>query len=268
MNQDRILEIVIEVVILIIASYFIFYKKFLEELGKQTAELVTIRQKTQEIEQIKNSFNRELELFKKSLEIDFFKKIEPLKTALEIIAFKQNEIFSLEKESIIQFNNDINYFLWGTMGFDVYELSMLNPEQIAEKRKLINSAYNKTAISFGSLSLIIENANLIDVGNASLLETLKLKNFIETKLATLHINKTWEKHSTESFLEYLKNPKASSEIMESHFVSMERNIKSEIKEATDSYTSEYMNFFKPSKFKIEEFKLLAKQYLKNPQSNP
>ncbi|MFN8431235.1 MAG: hypothetical protein U0V04_14760 [Spirosomataceae bacterium] len=76
MDSTLILSIVLEALIFLIASYFIFYKKFLEELGKQTAELTIIRKKTKEIEQVKSDFNKDLESFKKSLEFDFSKEIE------------------------------------------------------------------------------------------------------------------------------------------------------------------------------------------------
>jgi hypothetical protein len=152
------------------------------------------------------------------------------------------------------------------MGFDVSELSMLTPEQIIEKRKIINQAYNDTQVAYNAFGLIVDDENLISVGNEAILETLKLKHFIETQLSSLHVNKTWEKHMRESFLEYFKNPKAGSPTMDSFYIKMEADTKEGIKKATDTYTNSYMGVFKPSRLKIEEFKSLAKNYIKNSQT--
>jgi hypothetical protein len=265
MDSTLILSIVLEALIFLIASYFIFYKKFLEELGKQTAELTIIRKKTKEIEQVKSDFNKDLESFKKSLEFDFSKEIEPLKTNLSIIAFKQNEIFSIEKECLFEFNNCLNKWLWGTMGFDLLELTLLTPDQIIEKRKVINQAYNDTQVAYNAFSLIVDDDNLLKVGNEAILKTLKLKHFIEEQLSTLHLNKTWDKNMRESFLEYFKNPKNRSPTMDSYYLNLEKDTKAKIKKAADTYASSFMGVFKPSKQKIEEFKTLARKYVKSNQ---
>lgn len=80
----------VELIIFLIACYFFFFKKFLEELGKQTAELTVIKQKTLEIETVKQSFNEGLETFKKQIQLDFAREIEPFKASLskENIAYQ------------------------------------------------------------------------------------------------------------------------------------------------------------------------------------
>jgi hypothetical protein len=173
----------------------------------------------------------------------------------------------MEKESVIAFNNCLNKWLWGTMGFDLSELAILNPDQLIEKRKIINQAYNDTQVAFNAFGLIVDDDNLIKVGNEAILETLKLKHFIEEQLSTIHLNKTWDKNMKESFLENFKNLKGRSATMDSFYINMEANTKAEIKKATDTYASSYMGVFKPSRLKIEEFKTLARKYFKNNQNS-
>lgn len=90
MTTEQIIHILIEAAIFLIASYFIFYKKYIEELGKQTAELTLIRQKTFDVESVKKTFNEELEIFKKQIQLDIAKEVEPIRATLnrENIAFQ------------------------------------------------------------------------------------------------------------------------------------------------------------------------------------
>jgi len=80
--MEFIIKLVSEVILFLVGYYFIFAKKYFEELGKQTAELSLIAKKTMEIERTKEEFNQRLELFKKELQIDLAKEIEPFKASL------------------------------------------------------------------------------------------------------------------------------------------------------------------------------------------
>lgn len=66
--MEMTIEIVVEVVLFLIASYFLFYKNFLTELGKQNAQLATIEEKTKKIEEVKQTFTTELENIKAQLQ--------------------------------------------------------------------------------------------------------------------------------------------------------------------------------------------------------
>lgn len=90
MTSEQIIHILIEAGIFLAASYFIFYKKYIEELGKQTAELTLISQKTFDVESVKKIFNEELEIFKKQIQLDIAKEVEPIRATLnrENIAFQ------------------------------------------------------------------------------------------------------------------------------------------------------------------------------------
>ena len=88
--MEEIIKTGIELIIFLIGCYFLFFRKYVEELGKQTAELTVIKQKTNEIESVKHSFSQELETFKKQIQLDLAKEVEPFKASLskENIAFQ------------------------------------------------------------------------------------------------------------------------------------------------------------------------------------
>ena len=53
--------------------------------------------------------------------------------------------------------------------------------------------------------------------------------------------------------------------MDSYYLNLEKDTKAKIKKAADTYASSFMGVFKPSKQKIEEFKTLARKYVKSNQ---
>lgn len=75
-------KILIEVGGFLVASYFIFYRSFLNKLGEKTAELATSKQLTNSIEGVKEKFNKDLESFKGDIQKDVAREIEPLRAAL------------------------------------------------------------------------------------------------------------------------------------------------------------------------------------------
>ena len=66
--METIIQITIDVILFLIASYFLFYKSFLKELGKQNAQLTTIEEKTKIIEDVKVVFTKEIEALRSELQ--------------------------------------------------------------------------------------------------------------------------------------------------------------------------------------------------------
>jgi hypothetical protein len=80
--MGTVIEIFAEVSILLLVGYFLMYKKFAEELGKQSAEILLIKEKIYDVESVKKIFNEELEAFKKQMQLDIAKEVEPLRSTL------------------------------------------------------------------------------------------------------------------------------------------------------------------------------------------
>lgn len=82
MTKEQIIQIVVEVIIFLLASYFIFYKSWLTALGNEVAKLSTIKQLTKLSESVKKDFNEQIENYKNKLNEELTLKIEPLKSEL------------------------------------------------------------------------------------------------------------------------------------------------------------------------------------------
>jgi hypothetical protein len=80
--ENTIVEIIIEVVLFLIASYFIFYKSFLKEVGKQQAKIITAEQLTQIEENVKQDFRTKIEDYKSKIGEQLTIKVENLKSEL------------------------------------------------------------------------------------------------------------------------------------------------------------------------------------------
>jgi hypothetical protein len=82
MTKELIIQIVVEVILFLIASYFLFYKSWLAELGKEIAKLSTIEELTRLSENVKKDFQEKLEQYKSKLSEELTIKIEPIKSEL------------------------------------------------------------------------------------------------------------------------------------------------------------------------------------------
>lgn len=80
--MEKTIEIFIEVLLFLIASYFIFYQAFLKKIGQKVAELVTEKQLTEIRETVKSEFKSKMETHKAELSLELSKRIEPLKSEL------------------------------------------------------------------------------------------------------------------------------------------------------------------------------------------
>lgn len=80
--ENTIVEIIIEVVLFLIASYFIFYKSFLKEVVKQQAKIITAGQLTQIEENVKQDFRTKIEDYKSKIGEQLTIKVENLKFEL------------------------------------------------------------------------------------------------------------------------------------------------------------------------------------------
>lgn len=82
MTYDSIMQIVIEVILFLLASYLLFYKSWLKSLGREFAKLSTIESLTKLTEGVKKEFNEKIEDYKSRLSEELTLKIEPLKSEL------------------------------------------------------------------------------------------------------------------------------------------------------------------------------------------
>jgi len=82
MTLGQFIQIIIEVLLFLISSYYLFYKSWLTALGKEVAKLSTIEELTKLTESVKKEFNEKIETYKSKLSEELTLKIEPIKYEL------------------------------------------------------------------------------------------------------------------------------------------------------------------------------------------
>lgn len=82
MENINWIELIINVILFLIISYFVFYKSWLKSLGDEVAKLSTREQLTELEEKVKKDFNEKLESYKSKLSEELAIKIEPIKSEL------------------------------------------------------------------------------------------------------------------------------------------------------------------------------------------
>ncbi len=78
----NIWELLSEVFLFVAASYFIFYRNYVKQLGVKVAELSIIKDLTEKVESVKEKFNQDLETFRGNIQKDIGHEIEPIKAML------------------------------------------------------------------------------------------------------------------------------------------------------------------------------------------
>ena len=80
--MEKSIQIIVEVILFLIVSYFLFYKSWLNQLGKETAKLSTREELTRLTENVKKDFHEQIESYKSKLNEELTLKIEPIKSEL------------------------------------------------------------------------------------------------------------------------------------------------------------------------------------------
>jgi hypothetical protein len=162
--MQQVIYIIIQLTLFLIASYFIFYKKYLEELGKQTAELTLLKQKTLEIETVKSAFNEQLETFKKQMQLDIAKEVEPIRATLnrENIAF---QIYNTEYIKLrFQRLDDLYGKLYELKKYCQYNLFLYTDEQdFRNKKDKFHEHYRNAEDSLYRAAIYIDDTVTVSV---------------------------------------------------------------------------------------------------------
>ena len=146
-------QIIIEVILFVSASYFIFYKSYIKELGKKVAELSIVKELTEKVESVKKQFHEDLETFRGNVQKDVANEIEPLRTALnkENIGF---QIYTAEYARLrFQRLDELYGALYHFQKFIIDNLINYvynDPKEFEDRRQLF---FNKSSEVFNKVKL-------------------------------------------------------------------------------------------------------------------
>ncbi len=164
MSKDQIIEITIELILFLIASYFIFYKSWLKSLGRETAKLSTRKDLTRIEQEVKKEFNEKIEALRASLAkenigyqiqfeflhkkraiviINLYQKLQELNSAMlewtSRLQIVHSDAEKEEKERGERANNAINNF----RNYFYMNKLLLSPEFCKQIEQIFQEYWNK-----------------------------------------------------------------------------------------------------------------------------
>ena len=178
-----------------------YFRKFTEELGKQTAELIIIRQKTLEVESVKKAFNEELEGFKKKISLDIAKEIEPLKASLS----KENIAYQIYTAEYIKMRFERLDELYARLHAleknfrEVFDYSQeFNQQELIERHGILYRDFYKPAEESFAMAFIYISDDVSD----------SVKNFLDENKEGVSLAAQWytarhisKEHRTKAYTE-------------------------------------------------------------------
>ncbi|MGI4874902.1 MAG: hypothetical protein ACRYFX_27425 [Janthinobacterium lividum] len=144
--------------VLLIAAFFLFGKRFIEEYSKNMVTKVFNESLVTETEKIKQEFRKDLEDTRRSIQIDLAHQIEPFKAALsrenisfQIINTEFNKLKFARLDSLYIKLNELKVFSQGNFLFP-------NDVQDAEnRRQAFFSKYRETEVALHQVMLYVND---------------------------------------------------------------------------------------------------------------
>jgi hypothetical protein len=236
--------IIFQILALVLTAYLIYYAR---EKGKNQASKDDLKELTKIVEDVKKENLKELEL---------------LKANLLVFSDKEKQIYSEEKEATIIFFAQLNNWIWDSLNIYIYEYNHSNYQEIASRLILMRDNYNKTNVTFSKVKLIVDDEELIMAGHEAISKTLKLHHFVEGLLQRLSSNLGWEKIMVNRVLNKEIDFLTLSGNMQDYYKNEAKSNSTERKIITAEYFSQHNETFDPAINSINNFKTLAKKYLR------
>lgn len=160
--------LILEVGIVLLSGYLIFYA---HQKGRNQADKEDLKKLTEIVENVKMKNSKE---------------IESIKANLVLLTNKSKQIFSEEKDSIIVFFAQLNTWIWEALNINVENLSISNIETIKERLIKMQDASNKTNVAFAKVTLIINDVELVRLGQEAINKINDVHLFRGANLIKLH----------------------------------------------------------------------------------
>jgi len=186
---------------------------------------------------------------------------ELLKSSLTLLTNKQNILFTEGKDAIIDFYSNFNKWLWHSLYFSAHEYNLTNFTELPNRLLTMADYYNDSNISFGKIQLIISDDKLILAAHETIMETLKLHQFMETTIRDLNRILTSEKTLFDTlFSKEYKFDNLSRE-MKDFYQDQAMTNSSEKKVILDGFHDKRTPLFSNAIAKRNIFRDLAREYL-------
>jgi len=126
-----------------------------------------------------------------------------IKKAIDLQTDRGKQIFSEEKDSIIVFFAQLNTWIWEALNINIDSYNYSNFKDITSRLIFMQDSYNKSKVSFSKVMLIINDENLINLGQDAINKTFEVQQIRIELLKEIDINL----QLTESILKDFELPK-------------------------------------------------------------
>lgn len=235
---------ILQIIASLLSAYLIYYS---QQKGKNQAEKEDLQKLTEIVEQVKLKNNEELEL---------------LKSSLSLLSSKHLQIFGDEKNAIIIFFSQLNKWIWGNLNIHLNEFNHTNYSDLTRRVITMRDAYNEVNVSFSKVQLLVLDDNLVIGGHKTILEALKLHQFIELLTFRLIRNLSDEKIIVEQIvsnkIDFQKIPKE----IQAYLNSKAKGNENERELILNEFHENQQSFFAAVLQEVHSFKELSKSYLR------
>jgi hypothetical protein len=214
-------------------------------------------------EAIKGSFAEDLAKLQSDLNLEVQNKVQPLIAGFNILANREDVIFNLEKESIVEFNEAINSWLWKDMGIKMDETDLNDSNKLRERINKADDSYHRSKIYLSKMDLIVEYPELITAANKALIMCLNCKHFIDKIYLQIARNLNQMNPLQEKFFKGMDTPNWFNDpIMKQMTINISEH-RTVIQTLQQKYRDEINIHYLPAVNEVNAFIQLAKQFLKD-----
>lgn len=219
-----VINILVWIVIGLILKFYL--PGYFNEKGKLLAQKEDIKAITESIEAVKFNFNKET---------------EQLKAEITRVTNLQITHRTEERNAILNFYGTYNAWLYSLMEVNISIYNENNIDLLINKREYIDSFYAKSNIEHSIMRLVVLDNNIIGKSHELMVEIIKYKHWIDSRLLQLQFNLLYHKQILNQFdrISKVDLELAKSLILEEKTIDVER--KEIINEYFKNRNSEYQN---------------------------
>lgn len=242
--KTQLIIIFLQIVIGLLSAYLLYYA---QQKGKNQADKEDLKKLTEIVEEVKKKNNEEIEL---------------LKANLSLLTDREKQIFGEEKQAIVDFFAQLNTWIWDSLNIYIHEYNHANYQDISTRLIAMRDAYNQTNVSFSKVQLIATDKDLIKNGHDAIMKTLELHHFKERLLKRLSSTLGWEKILVDQIVNKEVDFRTITTELREFYQRQAEKYEKDKKAITDEYFAKNQEIFKPAIDKVNNFRDLAKQYLR------
>ncbi len=237
------------IVLQIITGLFIAgLTNYVNQRGKNLANKTDLKDITDIVEDAKQKYQQEN---------------DRLKAELNILTDRKTQVFAEEKEALILFNTSINEWMWNKCNIPIFDFNASNQNQLEDALIALKNQYYQVQVHFSKVQLLVDNEELINIGNQFITENLKLHHFVESKCTNLKQTLLNEKSLIEGVTRKDFDLQNAPTQVKDFILQMSEKFQKRKDEVTTGYYDKHLELFEVSLKLRNKLQAISRQHLKS-----